>query len=149
LHSTRRKFLTVSASAAASAFFGVEHAFASTDDVRKAIQKFTGDRAVEGGMVKLTTPETAQISNSVPISVFVESPMTTNDYVDSVMILAEGNSVPEVVTFRFSPLSGEAKASTRIRLARTQNVIAVARLSNGSVYQTSNNVKISTDVRGE
>ena len=140
---TRRKFLTGSASAVATAFFGVDGVIASTEDVRHAIEKFTGGRDIDKGVLKLTTPEVAQISNSVPISVLVESPMTADDYVNSIMILADGNPVPAVVTFNFSPLSGEAKASTRIRLARTQNVIAVARLSNGSIYQTSNNVTIS------
>lgn len=140
---TRRKFLTGSASAAATAFFCVDGVIASTDDVRNAIENFTGGRDIDKGVLKLTTPEVAQISNSVPISVLVESPMTADNYVDSIMILAEGNPVPAVVTFNFSPLSGEAKASTRIRLVRTQKVIAVARLSNGSIYQTSNNVTIT------
>lgn len=149
MHLARRKFLTVSASAAATAFFGVDSVFASTDDVRNAIEKFTGGREFEKGVLKITTPDIAQISNSVPISIFVESPMTADNYVDSVMILAEGNPVPAVVTFSFSPLSGEAKASTRIRLAGTQNVIAVARLSNGSVYQTSSNVTVSAGIPGE
>lgn len=144
MHPARRKFLTVSSSAAVSAFFAVDRAFASTEEVRNAIEKFAGGRDAGEGVLKLTTPDIAQNSNSVPISVLAESPMTSDDYVDSVMILAEDNPVPEVVTFRFSPLSGEASVSTRIRLAKTQNVIAVARLSNGSVYKTTSKVTIST-----
>lgn len=140
---TRRKFLTVSTSAAVATFFGGSQAFATVDEINKAISEFTGGGEPESGVLTLKTPEIAENGNSVPVSVAVESPMTDDDYVESVIILAEDNPNPEVATFHFSPASGEAKASTRMRLAKTQNVVAVAKMSNGKFYKASNNVKVT------
>ena len=139
----RRTFLTASASAAVAAFFGSNHAFATVEDVNKAIEAFAAGAAPGEGPLTLTTPEIAENGNSVPVSVLVESPMTEDDHVQSVMILADGNPLPNVATFNFSAMSGEAKASTRMRLAKTQNVIAVAKMSNGDVYKVSNNIKVT------
>ncbi|MBX2836826.1 MAG: thiosulfate oxidation carrier protein SoxY [Gammaproteobacteria bacterium] len=140
---TRRQVLTAGASVAVGAFFGTGRAFATVEDVEAAIAEFAGGKEPAEGVLTLTTPEIAENGNSVPISVSVDSPMTDSDYVDSVIIFADGNPNPEVVTFNFSPVSGEAKASTRMRLAKTQNVVAVAKLSNGDVYKMSNNVKVT------
>jgi sulfur-oxidizing protein SoxY len=139
----RRTLLTASAAAAVASFFGTGRAFATVEDVTKAIEEFTGGAEVSEGALTLTTPEIAENGNSVPVSVLVESPMTEDDYVESVMILAEENPLPDVATFHFTPMSGEAKASTRMRLAKTQNVLAVAKMSNGSLYKASNNVKVT------
>ena len=79
----------------------------------------------------------------MPISVSVDSPMTDDSYVESVMILAEGNPNPDVATFHFTPASGVARASTRMRLAKTQNVIAVAKMNDGSVFTDTRNVKVT------
>ena len=69
--------------------------------------------------------------------------MTDDNYVQSVLILADGNPEPGVATFNFSPLSGEASATTRIRLAKTQNVVAVAKMSDGSVFMDKKLVKVT------
>ena len=69
--------------------------------------------------------------------------MTDDDYVESVVILAEGNPLPSVATFNFSPASGEAVASTRMRLAKTQNVVAIAKMSNGAVFSDTREVKVT------
>lgn len=140
---TRRTFLTASASAAVAAFFGSQQAFASLEDLNKALSDYTGGAEPGEGPLTLTTPEIAENGNSVPVSVLVESPMTEDDHVESVMILAEGNPLPDVATFHFSSMSGEAQASTRMRLAKTQNVVAVAKMSNGDFYKVSNNVKVT------
>ena len=139
---TRRTFLTGSAAAAVASFFGGQ-AFATVEDVNKAIAEFSGGAEPGEGLITLTTPEIAENGNSVPVSVLVDSPMTEDDHVQSVMILAEDNPLPNVATFHFSSMSGEAKASTRMRLAKTQNVVAVAKMSNGDVYKVSNNVKVT------
>lgn len=139
----RRKLLTLSAAAAAGSFFGGGRAFATLEDVNKAIEEFSAGADLQDGVLTLTTPEIAENGNSVPIAVTVDSPMTDDNYVESVMILAEGNPNPGVATFRFSPVSGEAKASTRMRLAKTQDITALAKLSDGSVYKVSNNVKVT------
>lgn len=140
----RRKLLSTGAAMAVASFFGVSHrAFASLEDVEKAIAEFGGESAPQEGKITLTTPEIAENGNSVPISVTVESAMTDDDYVESVMILAEGNPSPDVATFHFTPASGNAIASTRMRLAQTQNVIAVARMSDGTVFKDMRNVKVT------
>jgi sulfur-oxidizing protein SoxY len=69
--------------------------------------------------------------------------MTADDYVESVLILADGNPSPAVATFHFTALSGAADAKTRIRLAKTQNVIAVAKMSNGSTFMDKKEVKVT------
>ena len=148
MNTSKRQFLGrslgVSAGLAVSALLGSSRTLASVEDVQKAIEEFTGGKApAEGGVVTLTTPEIAENGNSVPVSVSVESPMSDDDYVESVMILAEDNPSALVATFHFSPASGEAVASTRMRLARTQNVVAVAKMSNGDVFSATNNIKVT------
>jgi len=99
--------------------------------------------AVETGRIKLTAPEIAENGNSVPVSVLVDSPMTEDDYVESVLLLAEGNPSPDVATFNFTAASGKALGSTRMRLAQTQDVIAIAKMSDGTLYRDSRNVKVT------
>ena len=73
----------------------------------------------------------------------VDSTMTDSDMVDSVLILADGNPRPEVATFHFTALSGAASATTRMRLAKTQNVYAVAKMADGSVHMDKKEVKVT------
>lgn len=116
---------------------------ASPEDAAEKITEYAGDSTPVAGTIKLTAPEIAENGNTVPIAVSVESPMTEDDYVESVMIVAEGNPRPEVITFNFTPASGIARASTRMRLAKTQNVVAVAKMSNGAVFTDTRNVKVT------
>lgn len=141
----RRKLLGVSASCAVATFFGsASRVFASIEDIEKAIAEFGGGIAAEeGGPLKLITPEIAENGNSVPVAFTVDSPMSSEDYVESVMILATDNPSPEVATFHFTPASGVAKASTRMRLAKTQDVVALAKTSTGKLYRIGNNVKVT------
>ena len=116
---------------------------ATEEDVAAAINEFTGGKAPATGRVTLRTPEIAENGNTVPVEVIVESPMTADDHVASVLILADGNPNPGVATFHFSPASGEALASTRIRLAKTQNILAVAKMSNGDVFMEKREGKVT------
>lgn len=122
---------------------GISKAYAAPEDVAEAVKAFAGDAEVSSGPITLTAPEIAENGNSVPIGVKVDSPMTEDDHVVSVVILAEGNPNPEVATFNFSAASGEASASTRMRLAQTQNVVAVAKMSDGSVFSDTRNIKVT------
>lgn len=142
---SRRALLSSTAAAAATAFFGVSgRAVASLEDVDKLIAEFgAGVESEEGGALQLTTPEIAENGNSVPVSFTVDSPMTEDDHVVSVMLMASDNPSPEVATFHFTPASGIAKASTRMRLAKTQDVVAVAKTSSGQLFQVSRNVKVT------
>jgi sulfur-oxidizing protein SoxY len=108
-----------------------------------AIRKLSGGKVVKSGKVSLELPQIAENGNTVPLSIEVESPMSNSDYVKSVHIFAEGNPAPEVASFHFSPASGVAKASVRMRLAKTQNVIAVAEMSDGSIFQATTEVKVT------
>jgi len=111
--------------------------------VEDLIAKFTGGVTPGSGRVTLGAPEIAENGNTVPIKVSVESDMIADDYVSEVMIVSTGNPRPEVATFKFTPMSGKADASTRIRLARTQDLIAIARMSNGALFQDTKNVKVT------
>jgi len=143
---TRRDTFGLGAGAAALVLGGTygQFAFAAADDeVDKLIMEFAGGKTPEAGKVSLEAPEIAENGNTVPVGVSVESEMTADNYVQSVMLLAPGNPRPGVATFHFSPLSGEASASTRMRLAKTQTVVAVAKMSDGSVYIDKKEVKVT------
>ena len=141
---TKRDFLALGTGTAAALAFGgiTAPAFAATE-TDKLIKEFAGGKEVQSGKVELTTPEIAENGNTVPVSFTVESPMTTDNYVASVLVLADGNPRAGVATFHFSAMSGEASATTRIRLAKTQNIVAVAKMSDGSVYMDKKEVKVT------
>jgi len=139
----RRKLLCGALGISATAVFGASRAFAEVADVEAAIKAIAAGAEVGTGTITLKAPEIAENGNSVPISVSVDSPMTTDTYVESVAIFADGNPHPEVVTFNFTPASGEAFASTRMRLAQTQNVVAVAKMNDGTFFSDSRNVKVT------
>ena len=142
---TRRQALALSAGAVAFAVSGLHLRPAAADAAaaNKMIMEFAGGKTPQSGKIKLSTPEIAENGNVVPVAVSVESDMTPSSYVQSVMLVAEGNPNPSVVTFNFTPMSGEARATTRMRLAKTQNVIAVAKMSDGSVYMDKKEVKVT------
>ncbi len=141
----RRQTLGLSAAAAVVVAAGlrVSPALATTEDADKRIMEFTGGKAPGTGKISLTAPEIAENGNTVPITVSVESAMAGDDLVQSVMILADGNPNPAVATFHFSELSGAASATTRMRLAKTQNVIAVALMKDGSAFMDKKQVKVT------
>lgn len=142
---TRRQTLGLAGGAAALAVTGfqITPAFASAEDVTKHIMEFTGGKEPAEGKVSLNAPEIAENGNTVPISVSVESAMSGDDLVESVMLVADGNPNPAVATFHFTELSGKAEATTRMRLAKTQNVIAVAKMKDGSVFSDTKLVKVT------
>ena len=139
---TRRDALVLGASAFAVAPFAIPTAEAA-NNASEMIKAFTGGKTPAKGKVKLNTPEIAENGNSVPIGVTVDSPMTEKSYVSEVMIVADGNPRAGVVTFKFSPMSGSAAAFTRIRLAKTQNIIAVAKMNDGSLFMEKKQVKVT------
>lgn len=105
--------------------------------------RISGGKEPQSGKITLTAPEIAENGNTVPISVEVESAMEGDDMVDQVLILADGNPSADVATFAFTAMSGKAAATTRMRLAKTQNVIAVAKMADGSVYMDRKEVKVT------
>ena len=116
---------------------------ADSHELDKAIKSLVGDAALKEGRITLELPQIAENGNTVPLTVEIDSPMSDEDYCKAVHIFAEGNPLPDVATFRFTPACGQATASTRIRLAKTQNVVAVAEMSNGEVYMSKAEVKVT------
>jgi len=116
---------------------------ATPETARQAMQKYLGDRLPQEGKITLQMPEVADNGHTVPLTVTVESAMTAHEYVSAIHVFAEKNPNPEVASFYFSPQSGKAEVSTRIRLAQTQDVVALAVLSDGSVYQARTAVKVT------
>jgi sulfur-oxidizing protein SoxY len=116
---------------------------AAKNDADELMKQFAAGKEPQQGKVKLDLPQIAENGNTVPMTVAVESPMTEQSYVSEVMVLADANPRAGIVTFRFTPASGVAEANTRIRLAETQNVIALAKMNDGSVYKASQEVKVT------
>ena len=140
---TRRETLTLAAIAGFTAMLAPRMSFADEKAVAAEIAKLYGDKKLESGKIKLDVPEIAENGLVVPVNVDVESPMTDVDYVKAVHIFADGNPLPGVVTYRFTPACGKASASTRMRLAQTQNIVCVAEMSNGTLYTTKSNIKVT------
>ena len=140
---SRRQMLGVSAGFALMSVAGTRIALADVEATDKFIMEFTGGKKPETGKITLTAPEIAENGNTVPVSVEVESAMTDGDLVESVLLVADGNPNPDVATFHFTAMSGTAAATTRMRLAKTQNVIAVAKMADGSVFMDKKEVKVT------
>jgi sulfur-oxidizing protein SoxY len=106
---------------------------ATTDE---AIAAFTGGAEMAEGGITLTAPEIAENGNTVPIAVSAEG-------ASAILVLAAGNPTPGVATFNFGELAGSQSASTRIRLAGTQDVVAIAKMADGSFAKASSTVKVT------
>ena len=131
---TRRNMMLAGTSAFAVATFGGIPVLASAVD--EHIAAFTGGADAVAGAIELDAPEIAENGNTVPITVSAPG-------ASSIMILAAGNPVPAVATFNFGPMSAARSGSTRIRLAKTQDVIAVAKMEDGSFQTTQATVKVT------
>jgi sulfur-oxidizing protein SoxY len=142
----RRRFIalsgtTVAALATAGLFSG--KAIASPEETTARIKELTGGKNMQEGRISIKLPHVAENGNTVPVTVSVDSPMTEDDHVTSVHLFAEKNPAPEIASFHLTPMSGEAKIATRVRLAKTQNVIAVAQMSDGSIYTGKKQIKVT------
>ncbi len=140
---SRRDVLGLAASAAAAAVLVPSAALATPERVAEEIKKLFGDKKPKDGRIKLELPSIAENGLVVPLNFEVESPMTATDYVKSVHFFAEGNPHIGVATFHFTPLAPKAAAAIRIRLAKTQDIVAVAEMSDGEIYTTRKEVKVT------
>ncbi len=144
---TRREALLLAAGATIVVAGGVVlksgTAHADAKMVDDAVMKLIGAKKPVEGKITFDLPQIAENGNTVPVGVTVESPMTADNYVKSVHLFADGNPSPEVASLHFTPLSGKASAATRMRLAKTQNVVAVAEMSDGSVFRAQQEVKVT------
>ena len=109
----------------------------------EAIRDLIGEATPEPGKVKLELPSIVENGNTVPLTVSVESPMTEADHVESIHIFNQKNPQPYVATFHLGPRAGRAHVSTRIRLADSQRIVAIARLNDGSFWSDSADVIVT------
>jgi len=146
----RRVFLVSAAAATAALPAWVVSAEEAPPEVMERSRQFAdafasltaGATPVEG-KVTLDLPDVAENGNFVPLTVSIESPMTAEDHVKVIHILSTANPVARVASFHLSPMNGVAKVQSRIRLAKTQDVIALAQLSNGLMAIATAAVKVT------
>ncbi len=137
------RLLGLGAVAATAGTLAPMRASATPESAGLLMDKLSGSKSYKSGKVTLKTPAIAENGATVPVSISVDSPMTDGNYVKSVHLAADQNPRPEVASFHFTPASGKAKVSTRLRLSKSQNIIAVAVMNDGSVYKASKLVKVT------
>jgi sulfur-oxidizing protein SoxY len=121
----------------------VQPAAATPAEMQAAIARIIGDARLNVGKVKLDIPPLVENGNTVPCVVFVESPMTPADHVKAIHVVTEKNPQPNAISAYLGPRAGRANISTRIRLADTQTIVAIAQLSDGSFWSERVNVIIT------
>jgi sulfur-oxidizing protein SoxY len=139
--STRREFLALGGAAALAVT--LQPAEATPAMLGAAIRNVVGTAPVKTGKVKLDIPPLVENGNTVPMTVSVESPMAPEDHVKSIHVFNEKNPQPNIGNFYLSPQAGRAQVSTRIRLADSQKVVAIAKLSDGTFWSASVDVVVT------
>jgi sulfur-oxidizing protein SoxY len=117
--------------------------WATPEAVQQAIRQRLGEREPQPGGMTLTLPKIAETGNSVPLTVTVDSPMTSEDYALRIHVFVPGNPEPVAATYHLGPRAGKAQISTQIRLARTQTVLALAEMSDGSVRSDAASIVVT------
>jgi sulfur-oxidizing protein SoxY len=126
----------------------VRPATATPDELTAALRETFGDRPISRGRVKLEIPRLAENGSVVPVIVSVDSPMTQQDHVSSIHLFAEKNHLPRILEMQFGPYNGKAVVSTRVRVATSQQLTAVAVLSDGSLWSTAADIEVVTSECG-
>ena len=130
----RRQFI---ASAAVLGLLPWRESLATPAEAAEAIRAAVGSALIKNGKVSVQVPPLVENGNLVPLKISVESPMTADDYVKAIHVIAEGNPLPNVVSFFLSPRAGKAEISTRIRMAQSQRIWVIAQTSTGMCWQGS------------
>ena len=138
---------TVLSSMGALALFGMDSFFSYTwasIELDQTLEDLLVNKISEDSpSIILNLPNLVYDGSRVPFSIEVKSPMTETNYVRQVHVLAEHNPFPRIATFHFTPLSGKAFARTRIRLSKSQHVIAVAELNDGRILTARKWIEIT------
>ena len=137
----RRDVLAAGAGAAMLAL--VRPAFATTDEMTAAIDRFTGGVKPTEGRMTFDIAQLIDNGNAVPVTIAVDSAMSVADHVSAIAIFNERNPQTDVAVFTLGPRAGKAQVSTRIRLATSQKLTAVARMSDGSYRSKSVSVIVA------
>jgi sulfur-oxidizing protein SoxY len=146
LKTTRRTFLHLAGQATLAGAIPIvtlRPSEATPAMLASAIRNVVGEAPVHTGKVKLDIPPLVENGNTVPMTVSVESPMTMGDHVKSIHVFNEKNPQPNIGNFYIGPWAGRAQVSTRIRLADSQKVVAIAQLSDGSFWSGSVDVVVT------
>jgi len=146
LKTTRRDFLRLARSAAVASAVPIvtlRPLEATPAMLNAAIRNLVGEAPVHTGKVKLDIPPLVENGNTVPMTVSVASPMTAEDHVKSIHVFNEKNPQPNVGNYYIGPHAGRAQISTRIRLADSQKVVAIAQLSDGSFWSATADVVVT------
>jgi sulfur-oxidizing protein SoxY len=144
--SSRRQFLGLAGGAAvmgAVPLVTLRPSEATPATLANAIRNVVGAAVVQTGRVKIDVPPLVENGNTVPMTVTVTSPMTAEDHVKSVHVFNEKNPQPNIGNFYLGPRAGRAQISTRIRLADSQKIVAIAQLSDGSFWSVSADVVVT------
>jgi sulfur-oxidizing protein SoxY len=118
------------------------NAFATTDQAKEWLASHAKGTP-KAGKVALKAPEIAENGNAVPLTVSVDSEMTDKSWVKAIYIAADGNPNPGVAVYEFTPLSGKAEVSLRVRLQQTQKLVAVAEMNDGTLFTASREIKVT------
>lgn len=140
----RRAFVLGAAAAIAPLLTGEASAQSGPPAWQETLKAITGDaQPVTDGRLTFTLPEVAENGNMVPFTIAVDSPMTEKENVKAIHVIATANPQPNIATFRFTPMSGKASVSSRLRLAQTQDVIGLAELGDGKLLMIRRPVKVT------
>lgn len=143
----RRGFLIRTAGLAAAAGLAATlptaPARATPQALQDAIRKILGEGTAQQGKVKLEVPPLVENGNAVPVTVSVDSPMTAADHVKAIHLLNEKNPQPQVISVNLGPRAGRARVATRIKLADSQQIVAIAEMSDGSFWTGSADVVVT------
>ncbi len=142
----RRQFLGRTAGGAAwlgACSIVLRPAEATPASLAAAIRHVIGAAELRAGKVTLAIPPLVENGNTVPMTVSVASPMTPQDHVKSIHVFNEKNPQPNIGNFYLGPQAGRAEVATRIRLADSQKIIAIARLSDDTFWSASADVVVT------
>lgn len=129
--------------AAGACLVWMRPAKATPESLAVELRGLFGERTIKPGRVKLEMPRLAENGNVVPVTVRVESPMTEQDHVRAIFLFAEQNPLPTIFEVRLSPRNGRAVVSSRVRVATSQTILAVAELSDGSLWSGTTEIEVT------
>ncbi|HWE16128.1 MAG TPA: thiosulfate oxidation carrier protein SoxY [Hyphomicrobiaceae bacterium] len=140
---TRRSIVAGGSVAALAALLAPRLGLASPEQVQAEIDKLYAGKSMTEGKIKLDLPSIAENGLVVPLNFEVENPMSEQSFVKAVHLFADGNPNPGIASFYFTSMMPKAAAQLRMRLAQTQNVIAIAEMSDGSLFTARKEVKVT------
>ena len=142
-HPDRRGLMFAGGLATLTAMLSPRLAIAAPAQVEAEIQKLYAGKALADGRIKLELPTIAENGLVVPLGIEVDSPMTEADHVKALHVFADGNPNPGVASFYFTTMMPKAAVQIRMRLAQTQNIIAIAEMADGKLFTARREVKVT------